>query len=77
MKTRKARLTEKVEFTIRYVTKELTKQTLVIEGIKDSKNFDFYDMQNQVIEVLATLESQAKGIRDYMDMIESASDNED
>ena len=44
MKTRKARLTEKTEFTIRYVTKELTKQTLVIEGIKDNDNFDFYDM---------------------------------
>ena len=76
MKTRKARLTEKVEFTISYVTKELTKQTLVIEGIKDNDNFDFYDMQNQIIEVLATLESQARGLRDYMEMIESASDEE-
>lgn len=76
MKTRKARLTEKVEFTIRYVTKELTKQTLIIEGIKNDEHFDFYDMQNQVIEILATLESQARGLKDYTDMIESASDDE-
>lgn len=74
MKTRKERLTEKAEFTIKHVTKELTKQTLVIEGIKDIDNFDFYDMKNQVIEILSILESQAKGLRAYMDMVESASD---
>jgi hypothetical protein len=74
MKTRKERLTEKAEFTIKYVTKELVKQTLVIEGIKNDSHFDFFDMQNQIVEILATLESQAKGLRDYMDMVESASD---
>lgn len=74
MKTRKERLTEKAEFTIKYVTKELVKQTLVIEGIKNDSHFDFFDMLNQTIEILSTLESQAKGLRDYMDMVESASD---
>lgn len=76
MKTRKERLTEKLEFTIHYVTKELIKQTLIIEGIKNIDSFNFNDMQNQCIEILATLESQARGLKDYMDMIESASDEE-
>ena len=76
MKTRKERLTEKLEFTIRFITKELTKQTLVIEGIKDADNFDFYDVNNQAIEILSILESQARGLRDYMDMIESENDKD-
>lgn len=76
MTTRKERLTKKLEFTIRFITKELTKQTLVIEGIKDVDNFDFYDVNNQAIEILSILESQARGLRDYMDMIESASDED-
>lgn len=67
MKTKKERLVEKMEFTIRFVTKELTKQTLVIEGLKDNTAFDDLDMQNQAIEILSILESQAKLLRERME----------
>ena len=71
MMTKKERITEKVEFTIRHVTKELTKQTLVIEGIKGNEKFDYFDMQNQAIEILAILESQAKLLRERLEAIEN------
>ena len=71
MMTKKERITEKVEFTIRYVTKELTKQTLIIEGIKDNEKFDSFDMQNQSIEILSILESQAKLLRERLEAIEN------
>ena len=72
MKTRKAKAIEKMEFTIRYVTKELTKQTLVIEGLKNNDNFDFFDMQNQAIEIISTLESQAKLLKERIEAIEDS-----
>ena len=72
MKNKKARLTEKAEFTISFVTKELTKQTLVIEGIKNDDHFDFFDMQNQAIEILSILESQAKTLRERIEIIEDS-----
>ena len=72
MMSKKARAIEKMEFTIRYVTKELTKQTLVIEGLKDNDNFDLFDMQNQAIEIISTLESQAKLLKERIEAIEDS-----
>jgi hypothetical protein len=72
--TKKERMVEKMEFTIRYVTKELTKQTLVIEGLKNDNNFDYFDMQNQAIEILSILESQAKILRERIETIEDSED---
>ena len=72
MMTKKERAIEKMEFAIRYVTKELTKQTLVIEGLKDNGSFDFFDMQNQAIEIISTLESQAKLLKERIEAIENS-----
>ena len=72
MMSKKERAIEKMEFAIRYVTKELTKQTLVIEGLKNNDNFDFFDMQNQAIEIISTLESQAKLLKERIEAIEDS-----
>ena len=72
MKTKKERAVEKMEQAIRYVTKELTKQTLVIEGLKNNDSFDFFDMQNQAIEILSILESQAKILKERIENIEDS-----
>ena len=74
MKTKKEIAVEKMEQTIRYVTKELTKQTLVIEGLKNNDSFDFFDMQNQAIEILSILESQAKILRERIENIKDSED---
>lgn len=74
MMTKKARAIEKMEFTIRYVTKELKKQTLLIEGLKDNDDFDFFDMQNQAVEILSILESQAKVLKERIEVIEDSED---
>ena len=70
--SKKERAIEKMEFAIRYVTKELTKQTLVIEGLKNNDNFDFFDMQNQAIEIISTLESQAKLLKERIEATEDS-----
>ena len=72
MMSKKERAIEKMEFAIRYVTKELTKQTLVIEGLKNNDNFDFFDMQNQAIEIISTLESQAKLLKERIEATEDS-----
>ena len=70
--TKKERAVKKMEFTIRYVTKELTKQTLVIEGLKNNDNFDYFDMNNQAIEIISILESQAKLLRERIEAIDDS-----
>lgn len=72
MMTKKESTVEKMEFAIRYVTKELTKQTLVIEGLKDNESFDFFDMKNQAIEIISILESQAKLLKERVEAIENS-----
>lgn len=72
MMTKKEKAVERMEFTIRYVTKELTKQTLVIEGLKDNESFDFFDMKNQAIEIISILESQAKLLKEKIEEIEDS-----
>ena len=72
MMTKKERAVKKMEFTIRYVTKELTKQTLVIEGLKNNDNFDYFDMNNQAIEIISILESQAKLLRERIEAIDDS-----
>ena len=67
-------MVEKMEFTIRYVTKELTKQTLILEGLKNNDDFDELDMQNISIEITSILDSQAKLLKER---IESVVDRED
>ena len=74
MMSKKERAIEKMKFTIRYVTKELTKQTWVIEGLKDTNTFDFFDMQNQAIEIISALESQAKLLKERIEAIEDSED---
>ena len=70
--TKKERAVEKMEFTIRYVTKELTKQTLVIEGLKNNDNFDYFDMNNQATEIISILESQVKLLRERIEAIDDS-----
>lgn len=70
--TKKESTVEKMEFAIRYVTKELTKQTLVIEGLKDNESFDFFDMKNQAVEIISILESQAKLLKERIEAIENS-----
>ena len=72
MMTKKERAVEKMEFTIRYVTKELTKQTLVIEGLKNNDNFDYFDMNNQATEIISILESQVKLLRERIEAIDDS-----
>ena len=67
-------MVEKMEFTIRYVTKELTKRTLILEGLKNNDDFDELDMQNISIEITSILDSQAKLLKER---IESVVDRED
>lgn len=74
MKTKKESMVEKMEFTIRYVTKELTKRTLILEGLKNNDDFDELDMQNISIEITSILDSQAKLLKER---IESVVDRED
>ena len=75
MKTRKERLSEKAGFTVESTIKELRKQSALIGGIKNNEDYGFYDIKSVVIDIIETLESQAKGLRVYADMVESASDN--